>query len=286
MLKKLLNIIKGVFEPHKQSKKKIGTLNATDNQLKNADLILELPKYKFNDPHICIAAFGDIHGRIDLLHQLSPALDKAAQDPARSLLEIYLGDYVDRGSNPKAVIQYLIDRSNLTDRQVICLAGNHEQMMIAALDNDNDFKRWLDFGGQSTLLSYGISPVQAGKDIAKIRIAFVKAVPQTHVDFLRNLPTSYAHAGFFFAHAGVRPKVPLSKQKDEDLLWIRNPFLTSFADFGAVIVHGHTPGAKPIFKLNRIGIDTGAYRTGVLTCLVITSDKIALLDTGHSRQIS
>ncbi len=240
----------------------------------------ELPVYKFTDPNIRIAAFGDIHGRIDLLHKLAPALDKAAQDPSRSLLEIYLGDYVDRGSNPKAVIQYLIDRLSLTDRRVICLAGNHEEMMVAALDSDKDFKKWLDFGGQSTLLSYGVSPVHTGKDITKIREAFIKALPQSHVDFLRNLPTSYAHAGFFFVHAGVRPKVPLENQKNEDLLWIRNPFLTSFIDFGAVIVHGHTPAAKPVFKPNRIGIDTGAYRTGVLTCLFITSEKIFVQDTG------
>jgi serine/threonine protein phosphatase 1 len=246
---------------------------------KQPDITPELPVYKFNDPNTRIAAFGDIHGRIDLLQKLEPALDKAAQDTARSLLEIYLGDYVDRGANPKAVIEYLVKRSNLTDRRVICLAGNHEQMMVAALDNDKDFKRWLDFGGQSTLLSYGVSPTHFGKDVAKIRQAFIKAIPQSHVDFLRNLPTSYAHAGFFFAHAGIRPKLPLSEQKDEDLLWIRNPFLTSFADFGAVIVHGHTPSAKPVFKSNRIGIDTGAYRTGVLTCLLITSEKVFVLDT-------
>jgi serine/threonine protein phosphatase 1 len=277
----LINWIKSFFDrkPNSNTKQQIFVV---ENQ---SAIRVELPVYKFTDTNIRIAAFGDIHGRIDLLRKLSPALDTAAQDPARSLLEIYLGDYVDRGSNPKAVIDYLIERSNLNDRQVICLAGNHEQMMVEALNNDRDFKKWLDFGGQSTLLSYGVSPTHVGKDVAKIRQAFIAAVPQSHVDFLRNLSTSYNHAGFFFAHAGVRPNVSLTSQKDEDLLWIRNPFLTSFADFGAVVVHGHTPSAKPVFKLNRIGIDTGAYRTGVLTCLFITSEKVFVLDTAQARTL-
>ena len=237
------------------------------------------PSYKFSDKTVRIAAFGDIHGRVDLLQKLSPVLDKSAKGVERSLIEVYLGDYVDRGSNSKGVIEHLIARSALTDRKTVCLAGNHEQMMVAALDTDEDFKRWLGFGGESTLLSYGVSPTGAGKNVSKKRAEFIEAVPQTHVEFLRNLPTSYHHAEFFFAHAGVHPKRSLATQKDEDLMWIRNPFLTSFADFGATIVHGHTPAQKPVFRPNRIGIDTGAYRTGILTCLLITSEKISVLDT-------
>lgn len=245
----------------------------------NLRLIQELPTYKFSDKTVTIAAFGDIHGRVDLLIKLGITLDKAAQALERSLIEVYLGDYVDRGANSKGVIDYLIARSSLTDRRIVCLAGNHEQMMVAALETDEDFKKWLGFGGESTLLSYGVSPTGAGKNTARKRAEFIQAVPQSHVEFLRALPTSYHHAEFFFAHAGVHPKRSLSEQKDEDLMWIRNPFLTSFADFGATIVHGHTPGQKPVFRSNRIGIDTGAYRTGILTCLLITSEKISILDT-------
>ncbi len=255
--------------------------NKIVSPLKNLNIASEALAYKFTDATTRIAAFGDIHGRVDLLLRLAPALDRLAEDTERSLIEIYLGDYVDRGANSKGVIDYLIARNSLTNRKIICLAGNHEQMMVAALNNDDEFKKWLDFGGQSTLLSYGVSPNHASKDISRKRAEFIKAIPQNHIDFLQTLPTSYHHAEFYFAHAGIHPKKPLSAQKDEDLLWIRNPFLNSFADFGVTVVHGHTPGQKPVFRPNRIGIDTGAYRTGVLTCLVITSKKISVIDTGQ-----
>ncbi len=274
-IKKLFSKSTPYAREHFPETKKLGS------DLQNLKSVPAIPAYKFTDTAARIAAFGDIHGRVDLLLKIAPVLDRFAADTERSLLEIYLGDYVDRGANSKGVIDYLIARRSLTDRKVICLAGNHEQMMVAALDDDKEFKRWLDFGGQTTLLSYGVSPTHADRNIAKKRSEFNKAVPQSHMDFLRNLPTSYHHAEFFFAHAGIHPKRSLSAQKDEDLLWIRNPFLTSFADFGATVVHGHTPGQKPVFRPNRIGIDTGAYRTGILTCLLITSDEVTVLDTGH-----
>lgn len=237
------------------------------------------PSYAFTDDRVRIAAIGDLHGRLDLLERLEPVLDAAAQDPARRLIEVYLGDYVDRGANPRGIVEHLMRRTKLTDRTVVCLAGNHEQMLLSALEKDTDFLSWLDFGGQSTLQSYGIAPARVAADPSGTRAALADAIPASHVDFLRSLPLSFAHGGFFFAHAGVRPGVALDSQTSRDLLWIRQPFLGSSANLGAIVVHGHTPTRAPVFRLNRIGIDTGAYQTGVLTCLLITSERVVPVDT-------
>ena len=241
-----------------------------------------IPRYSFSDERSCLAAIGDLHGRIDLLNRLTPELDRRALDPARRLVEIYLGDFVDRGSNPKAVLDYLIERRKLTDRTVVCLAGNHEEMLLAALDDDAHFKTWLGFGGESTLMSYGLSPRAKRGATAPLRAALRAAMPQAHVDFLKSLSLFYRHREFFFVHAGVRPGGPLESQGSRDLLWIREPFLKSTANLGAVIVHGHTPTADVVFRPNRIGVDTGAYRTGVLTCLFVSSTGIVCTDTRNA----
>lgn len=238
-----------------------------------------LPSYAFTDPRVRIMAIGDLHGRLDLLERLAPVLDAAARDPARRSIEVYLGDYVDRGADPRAVVDHLVGRMTLSDREVVCLAGNHEQMLLGALETDADFLRWLEFGGRSTLRSYGIDPDRAAADPTGTRFAFAEALPASHVAFMRSLPLSYAHGGFFFAHAGVRPGVALEAQTSRDLLWIRKPFLDSSDELGAVVVHGHTPGRAPEFRRNRIGIDTGAYRTGILTCLLVTSDIVLPIDS-------
>lgn len=244
-----------------------------------------VPAYSFQDREVRIAAVGDLHGRLDLLERLEPVLDAAAQDPSRRLIEVYLGDYVDRGANPRAVLERLMRRTALTDRTVICLAGNHEHMLLGALERDSDFASWLDFGGQSTLQSYGIPPARAAADLPGTRAALARAIPRSHIDFLTSLPLSFAHGGFFFAHAGARPGVPLEAQTARDLLWIRQPFLGTSANLGAVVVHGHTPTRKAVFRLNRIGIDTGAYQTGILTCLLVTSDGVVPVDTAGLRTL-
>lgn len=237
------------------------------------------PRYAFSDPSVRIAAIGDTHGRSDLLQRLGLLLDRFAGDPQRRLIEIYLGDYVDRGPNPKGVIDYLIERSARTDRQVICLAGNHETMLLDALEDDEQFLGWLQLGGETTLRSYGVPIGKKRGDVTIARDAMAAALPPAHRQFLASLPTYFAHGGFYFVHAGVRPGIQLDQQKSRDLLWIREPFLSTSASFGATVVHGHTPSARPVFRLNRIGIDTGAYQTGLLTCLMITSEGVATTDT-------
>lgn len=240
------------------------------------------PRYLFTDPSIRIAAVGDIHGRLDLLRGLAGRLDELAADASKRLVEVYVGDYVDRAGDAKGVIDFLLRRSALPDRDLVFLMGNHEQMLLSALENDRDFLFWLESGGNMTLLSYGVSPADAGRNPQAKRMAFREALPASHLEFLNRLAPSYARGGFYFSHAGVRPGTPLEEQKTKDLLWIRNRFLSSNAYFGAIVVHGHTPVRTVQFKMNRIAIDTGAYFSGNLTCVLITDGSVGLLDGSMS----
>jgi serine/threonine protein phosphatase 1 len=227
---------------------------------------------------LCIAAIGDLHGRSDLLAQMMVQLDRLAAIETIRLVEVYLGDYVDRGADSRGVLDALIARQRLTDRKVVCLAGNHEAMLISATRSDDDFVRWMEYGGQSTLRSYGVQQPRTAREVTAARSALNAAIPREHLDFLNGLDLFYQHDGFFFAHAGVRPGVPLAQQSERDLLWIRDAFLNSTASFGAVVVHGHTPQARPVLRHNRISIDTGAYQTGMLICAVISSHGVRFLD--------
>ncbi len=242
--------------------------------------VLDIQRYKFSDPTVQIAAVGDIHGRIDLLSTLQPTLDRAADDPARRLIEIYLGDFIDHAGDSRAVIDYLIARRARSDRVVVCLAGNHEEMLLSALDHDSFFPKWLRYGGAATLKSYGLSPHDALRNPSAARAQFAAALPPEHLQFLKNLHFSYQKGGFLFVHAGLRPGVSLDRQVKSDMLWIREPFLSHSAPFGVIAVHGHTPSEAPVLRANRIGIDTGAYLTGRLTCLLINSDRIDIVETG------
>lgn len=244
------------------------------------------PAYAFANTAVRIAAVGDVHGRIDLLRRVVERLDEFAQDHSKRLVEVYLGDYVDRGTDSRDVLDFLVDRSALEDREVVCLAGNHEQMLLRALDNDEDFIRWLSFGGDWTLLSYGISPMDAKKSPKQARENFRAALPPAHLDFMRGLRPIYLHDNFVFVHAGIRPGISIEAQRPSDLLSIRMPFLDSALDSGFVVVHGHTPAVEPVFLPNRIGIDTGAYCTGTLTCLTIASEGVATFDTACNPTIA
>ena len=240
-------------------------------------------RYPFTEPGLRIAAIGDLHGRLDLLRQVGAQLDALARDPTKQLIEVYLGDYVDRAGDAKGVVEFLAERSRLSDRRVVCLAGNHEQLLLAALRSDRDFLAWLTMGGNSTLLSYGVTPQGAKVSPSGCRAEFAAALPAKHLEFLQSLLPCYACGGFFFVHAGVSPDRPLEEQRIRDLLWIRETFMTSNANFGATVVHGHTPVSKPQFRMNRIGIDTGAYFSGQLTCLLITTEGVSVLGRSDRR---
>jgi serine/threonine protein phosphatase 1 len=227
-----------------------------------------------------IYAVGDIHGRLDLLDQLLARINAdIALRPALRPVYVFLGDYIDRGSSSRETIDRLIEHG--ATHETVFLKGNHELIAIKCLSDRGLFDQWLRLGGLQTLVSYGVpaETLATGTQIAELQSAFHGALPQTHFRFFRDLQTSFSCGDFFFAHAGVKPDVELSHQKESDLLWIREEFLSSNRDFGKIIVHGHTPNSEIEIKPNRINIDTGAFATGRLTCLVIEGGLLSVIDT-------
>jgi serine/threonine protein phosphatase 1 len=225
-----------------------------------------------------IYAVGDIHGRLDLLDSVLQRIDgEVAQSAPARVIELFVGDYVDRGLASRAVIDRLIARRRT--HELVCLMGNHERYVLEFLDDPTVLESWRRLGGLETLMSYGVRPtVRPDADTqVRLSIEFARALPQEHRAFLSELQPCFACGDYFFAHAGVRPGVALEQQSEDDLLGIRAEFLACEDDFGKIIVHGHTPVMEPEVKANRINIDTGAYATGRLTCLVIEDDTIAFL---------
>jgi serine/threonine protein phosphatase 1 len=227
-----------------------------------------------------IYAIGDIHGRLDLLDELLARIssDIALRPTARPLY-VFLGDYIDRGSASRETIDRLIEHGKT--HESVFLKGNHELIAIKCLSDRGLFDQWLRLGGLETLVSYGVpaETLANGKQIAELQSAFHGALPQAHFRFFRDLKNSFECGDFFFAHAGVKPNVELSRQKENDLLWIRGEFLTSKDDFGKIIVHGHTPTHEIEVAPNRINIDTGAFATGRLSCLVLEGEELSVIDT-------
>jgi serine/threonine protein phosphatase 1 len=227
-----------------------------------------------------IYAIGDIHGRLDLLNPLllNIAADIDRYLPTRSVC-VFLGDYVDRGPWSRETIDTLIKFSEL--RESLFLKGNHEAMAINGLTDPSLFDQWLRVGGVETLTSYGVpaAVLAAGRPIVELQSAFHRLIPQNHFRFFRDLTSSFVCGDFFFAHAGVKPKIDLSRQKEADLLWIREEFLSSNEDFGKIIVHGHTPTNEIEIRRNRINIDTGAFSTGRLTCLAIGRGPLCVIES-------
>jgi serine/threonine protein phosphatase 1 len=229
-----------------------------------------------------IYAIGDIHGRLDLLEQVEGLiLDDAAAAPERRKVVVYLGDYVDRGPDSRAVVERLAHRP-LPGFEAIHLRGNHEAMMLDFLSDIEVGPGWMWNGGGATLESYGVATPKPWTDAAQLEVArrrLATALPDDHRAFLIRLGLAHHEGDFLFAHAGIRPGVPLDAQDAHDLLWIREDFLYSRADHGAVVVHGHTIVDAPTRRHNRIAIDTGAYLSGRLTCLVLTSARVAAMQT-------
>lgn len=218
-----------------------------------------------------VYAVGDIHGCLDRLASLHERIgDDLAARPVERPLLVHLGDYVDRGPDSAGVVRRLV--GGFAGASVVNLKGNHEQMMLDALDGGapDAFVHWMQNGGRASLRSWAV-PVAA--EAAEMR----DHIPADHLRFLRGLALFHREGGYVFVHAGVRPGWPAERQSPEDLMWIREPFLSWSGDFGAVVVHGHTPMEGPVVKSNRIGIDTGAVLGGPLTCAVLEQDRLHFL---------
>ena len=226
-------------------------------------------------------AIGDIHGRLDLLKQLLNRIedDVRKRAPARCSL-IFLGDLVDRGPESAGVVEFL--RTYRPAFATTCfLTGNHEEVMLRALDGDETlFAQWLKFGGAECAQSYGADPAALRRMRPAEAIAKFKAlVPRAHFDFLSSFGDTVTLGNYLFVHAGIRPGIGLGEQSLTDLHWIRGPFLQDESDHGYVVVHGHTICEDIEMLPNRIGIDTGAYRTGVLSALALEGTHRWFLQT-------
>jgi serine/threonine protein phosphatase 1 len=220
-------------------------------------------------PHQRIYAIGDIHGRLDLLERAIDAIQRDVAQRGAAALTVTVGDYIDRGPQSCGVLERLV--SNPFPTSYVALKGNHEEMLEAFLADPAAGPHWARNGGLETLESYGISVsgLRRGASFVGAAKQLRAALPAAHVDFLRSLKLSFSWGKYFFCHAGVRPGVPLDRQSEDDLLWIRDLFLASEMDFGQIVVHGHTPALTPEVRANRIGIDTGAYSSGRLTCVAL-----------------
>ncbi len=239
--------------------------------------------FRPDDGHL-IYAVGDIHGRVDLLDRLLDMLaaDHQVRWGADRCTLVFLGDYVDRGFHSKQVLDRLLGLS-LDWADVVCLKGNHEDMMLDFMLDPVTNEAWLHYGGLATLASYGVTlqdnaetgmpdSVKASKDLQA-------ALPDQHFLFLRDAPLSYRSGDYFFVHAGIRPGVPLNAQDPHDMTFIRQDFTDSTKDHGVRVVHGHTGVQNPLLLPNRIAVDTIAYATGRLTAAAIQDDTVDFITT-------
>ncbi len=227
-----------------------------------------------------VYAIGDIHGRSDLLDRIITAIRRDLEaNPVENCVTVTLGDYFDRGPDSRGVIERLLNNPFPSD--FVPLKGNHELLFESFLHRPAVAEHWRRLGGLETLASYGVrvGSLMRGQSYQEAADALKAAVPQTHLDFVRSLRTSLPIGPYFLCHAGVRPGVPLDRQSEDDLLWIREPFLASAANFGKIVVHGHTPTEQPDIRANRINVDTGAYVTNNLTCVALGREAPRFLST-------
>lgn len=206
-------------------------------------------------------AIADIHGRLDLLNALIEQIDEdCAENDVKNPVIVFLGDYVDRGPQSAGVVDRVIELSK--ERKVVPLMGNHEELVLILMAGALAyFEKWFyRAGGAATLASYG------WKNGEKIKLD--ELIKKEHIDFFQSLKPFHETEDHIFVHAGLKPGVALSKQDDDDCLWIREGFLDSDYDFGKIVVHGHTPTSdgQPELKINRINLDTKAFKSGILTC--------------------
>lgn len=245
-----------------------------------AETILGTPSSGTLRPGLRVFAVGDIHGHADLLGRIATLVaDDLAKSRPAAASTVFLGDYIDRGPAASAVVDRLVHRAFPTP--IVTLRGNHEQMLLDGLEDPRRLEDWLFNGGAETAQSYGVDvDRRLLRDPDALADALAAAIPQSHITFLRGTALSHTVDGYFFCHAGIEPGIPLDRQEREVLLWIRQSFHASTADHGKVVVHGHTPVPKPEMLPNRINIDTGAFYSGRLTCLVLEGAERRILQTG------
>jgi serine/threonine protein phosphatase 1 len=233
-----------------------------------------------DEPPYPVYAIGDVHGCLDQLIAAEERVAKDIQATGQPGPVVLLGDYVDRGPSSGQVLDHLVRPSGLGLRRLpIC--GNHDDLFGRFLDQPEAYWDWLTIGGDRTLTSYGIDLTFLGKNrktrLERLTYALDDAVPPSHKEFLSQLPSLLRIGHLVFVHAGIRPGIPLDQQDDEDLMWIRDPFLSEGPNAPLLVIHGHTPQPEPDRGRGRIGIDTGAYYSGKLTVLKIQGAQVSIV---------
>lgn len=229
-------------------------------------------------------AIGDVHGRLDLLDSILTriAADNAARKPARTTI-VFLGDLIDRGPQSAQVVERLRTYRPAFAKPVF-LMGNHEEVLLRIVAGETDIiPDWMRFGGAECARSYGLDPVdlECREPTSALRL-LRRSIPKEHLNFLSGFADTASFGRYLFVHAGVRPGVPLAKQAAQDLRWIRAPFLDDETDHGRIVVHGHTISEEIDERPNRIGLDTGAYWSGVLTAVGLEMNERWFLQTGDA----
>ncbi len=225
-------------------------------------------------------AVGDIHGRFDLFERMIERIRHDSEALGERPLLVLLGDYVDRGPASSQVLERIVRLRGEDWCDVEALMGNHEEAMLQFLREPGYGVSWAEYGGSATLASYGVAAPSLRMDPAAWTAAceaLKAAIPETHLDLLRNLKVTAQIGDYLFVHAGVSPNLPLAEQGPQEFLWIRGAFLEAERACDFVVVHGHTPEDVPTNQRWRIGIDSGAYATGVLTAMRLRQAERTLL---------
>lgn len=212
-------------------------------------------------------AIGDVHGCADLLVRLASKIesDDAIRPEARTTI-IMLGDLIDRGPDSAGVVNFVLNWSK--QRAIRTIAGNHEEMLLASFGSEVVLRRFLQFGGRETLVSYlGDAESYSSLSLEELFEQLPDIIPAQHIEFLQSLEDYVEIGDYLFVHAGIRPGIAPDEQRGTDLRWIREGFLDFEQDFGKIVVHGHTISESVEIRTNRIGVDTGAYRSGVLSAV-------------------
>lgn len=222
-------------------------------------------------------AIGDVHGRLDLLEKMHERIaGEVERDRPTDWRIIHLGDYVDRGPQSRGVIDFLIAACR-RDERMITLVGNHDIGFLDFLAGPSKESLFMQFGGIETAASYDVRFGRLFHDLDRFHADLARAMPPEHARFIRSCGFSVSFGDFFFCHAGIRPGVSLDQQNPDDLIWIRNEFLHHLNLHPKVVVHGHTITREPEVLANRVNVDTGAWRSGVLTALVIDGAEKRLI---------
>ena len=222
---------------------------------------------------------GDVHGRPDLLERMFADIERDDTQRGRSARRriVMVGDIVDRGPDPRGAMQVL-EAAQQRMPDLVTLLGNHEEMMLRALRGDEaTIRGWMRVGGVETVESFGVAALVEGVDAVPFVAALNRAMPDAWERWIQSWPLTFRSGDYFICHAGIRPGLALAKQSRNDLLWAREAFLIDTRDHGAIVVHGHTISEEVELRPNRIGLDTGAYRSGVLSAVCLDGADVAVL---------